>query len=170
MEPYNWSSFTLRININATIAAIFEMWATSAGIEKWFLRQCEINSENGQLRADGDLITKGDKYLWRWHGWPDDVEERGEILYANGTDQVQFTFGQEGADTMVCTVKIYTEEGENICQITQENIPENEKGKTHYHIGCLAGWTFYLTNIKSILEGGIDLRNKKERLTKMINS
>lgn len=30
--------------------------------------------------------------------------------------------------------------------------------------------TFYLANLKSILEGGVDLRNKNEALKKMLNS
>jgi hypothetical protein len=40
----------------------------------------------------------------------------------------------------------------------------------NYHVGCKAGWTFYLANLKSILEGGIDMRNKKTRLKEMLNS
>lgn len=170
LDTYNWCSFTVRININAAPAAVYEMWATSAGMEKWFLRLCEVKSVDGHLKAAGDFLTTGELFLWRCYGWSDDVEERGEILEANGTDQVRFTFGQEGAEKMVCSVKIYKEEGETICEIIQENIPDNEKGKTYYHIGCLTGWTFYLANLKSLLEGGVDLRNKNERLKKMINS
>jgi uncharacterized protein YndB with AHSA1/START domain len=170
MSPYNWCSFSARININATVASIYEMWATGVGMEKWFLRQCEIKNERGAGKAAGDFITKGDQFLWRWYGWPDDVQQKGEILEANGTGLIGFTFGQEDAEAMACTVKIYSEEGENICEIIQDNIPDNEKGKTYYHIGCLTGWRFFLTNMKSILDGGVDLRNKNERLTKMINA
>jgi uncharacterized protein YndB with AHSA1/START domain len=170
MNTYDWSSFKARININSSIASIYEMWATAAAMEKWFLRLCEFKNKDGLLKDTGDYIKTGDQYTWRWHGWPDEVTESGEILEENGTDLVRFTFGQEGAETMVCTVKIYTEEGENICEITQENIPDNEKGKTYYHIGCLTGWSFFLSNMKSILEGGVDLRNKNELLKKMINA
>ncbi len=170
MDTYNWTSFKVRINIKATIAAVYEMWATSAGIEKWFLRQCEIMNDKGQVKGGMNLITKGDRFLWRWYGYPDEVLQRGEVLEANGTDQLSFTFGQEGAEDLNCTVKMYAEEGENICEIVQQNIPENEKGKSYYHVGCLTGWTFFLANLKSILEGGIDLRNKNERLQKMLNA
>ncbi len=170
MDTYNWKSFTVRINIKATVAEMYDMWTTPAGIEKWFLRRCEIMNEKEGIKAGADFMKKGDRYLWRWHGYPDDVLQRGEILEANGTNQLSFTFGQEGAEDMACIVKIYAEEEENICEIIQDNIPENEKGKTYYHIGCITGWTFYLANLKSILEGGIDLRNKNERLQKMLNS
>lgn len=170
MDAYNWTSFKVRINIKATIAAVYEMWATSAGIEKWFLRHCEVTNDKDQAKAVDDFISKGDRFLWRWHGYPDDILQRGEVLEANGADQLSFTFGQEGAEDMACIVKVYAEDGENICEIIQHNIPENEKGKSYYHIGCITGWTFFLTNLKSILEGGIDLRNKNERLQKMLNA
>ena len=96
---------------------------------------------------------------------------RRKEKYFRQTDRpAWFTFGQEGAEAMTCLVKIYREEGETICEIVQDNIPDDEKGKSYYHIGCLTGWSFFLTNMKSILEGGGDLRNKNERLKKMINS
>jgi hypothetical protein len=37
-------------------------------------------------------------------------------------------------------------------------------------MGCLGGWTFYLANLKSYLEGGVDLRNKNLALNNMVNS
>ena len=170
MSNYNWSSFTKRININSDIDSIFEMWSTAAGMEKWFLRKCEITSTKHLLKPPAKQVIQGDRFLWRWHGWSDEVKEEGTILESNGVDKLRFSFGQVGAENMECLVKIYIEEGETICEITQENIPEDEKGKSYYHIGCLTGWSFYLTNLKSILEGGIDLRNKNEQLKNMINS
>lgn len=34
----------------------------------------------------------------------------------------------------------------------------------------LEGWTFYLTNLKSILEGGFNLRNKNNKLGDVVNT
>ena len=94
METYTWNSFTRRININAPVSSIYEMWSTPASIEKWFLRQCKITAENGENKTGNDPLSKGDRYLWRWHGWSDEVQEKGTILEANGKDEVKFTFGQ----------------------------------------------------------------------------
>jgi len=52
----------------------------------------------------------------------------------------------------------------------QEEIPTDEKSMQSFYVGCKTGWTFYLANMKSILEGGIDLRNKNEKLQQMLNS
>lgn len=53
--------------------------------------------------------------------------------------------------------------------------PDKKSGKwgenlINYHIGCTKGWNFYLTNLKSLLEGGIDLRNRNKGLKEVINS
>jgi hypothetical protein len=55
-------------------------------------------------------------------------------------------------------------------ELVQENIPDDESGKLTWHVGCKTGWTFYLANMKSLYEGGIDLRNKNENLQQVLNS
>ena len=62
------------------------------------------------------------------------------------------------------------DEGETIVELTQFNIELDDRSKSIFHVGCMQGWTFYLANLKSIMEGGIDLRNKNEKLKRMMNS
>jgi len=57
-----------------------------------------------------------------------------------------------------------------VVELWQENIPGDEDSKVNLHMGCTKGWTFYLTNLKSILEGGIDLRNKNISLKNVVNA
>ena len=47
---------------------------------------------------------------------------------------------------------------------------EHETEQQHFYIECGKGWTFYMTNLKSILEGGLDLRNKNINLKQVINA
>jgi hypothetical protein len=68
------------------------------------------------------------------------------------------------------SISITEHQGQHIIQLTQENIPTDEESKINFYLGCQTGWTFYLTNLKSIFEGGKDLRNKNEGLTNMLNS
>ncbi len=166
MEKFDWSRFIVRIDVRATIPAIYQAWATRAGMEKWFLRKSEYKTTDGLLRANDEPVQKGDSYTWLWHGWPDDTVEHGEILDGNGKDMFRFSFGKAGN----CTVRIYTEQEETIVELVQDTIPTDEKGMHTWHVGCKTGWTFYLANLKSIYEGGIDLRNKKEGLQQMLNS
>lgn len=166
MKPFNWGRFITRININAPIETIYAHWATRAGIEKWFLRMSEYKKADGTILKENEQVSPTDIYRWRWHGWPDETEEKGNILDCNGKDKFRFSFGDAGN----CTVSIYKEGNETIVELVQEDIPDTEEGRQQWHLGCKTGWTFYLANLKSILEGGIDLRNKNEKLSRVINA
>ena len=166
MSNYDWSRFITRININAPTDKVYWCWATREGMEYWFLRLSEYATPNGELKTTGEFVQKNDSYRWRWFGYPDDVTETGTILEANGKDLFKFSFGKAGN----CTVGIKKEEGETMVELLQDNIPVTEEGMHYWHVGCKTGWTFYLANLKSLLEGGIDLRNKNEKITSVINS
>lgn len=165
-DPKDWSRFTVRINVKATVGELYRCWATRAGMEKWFLRLSEYRNRKGELRDEREEVGKGDSYKWLWYGWPDDTVERGTILDANGEDLIAFSFGKAGN----CLVRIYEEVGEQIVEVQQEGIPVDEHGRHTYHVGCKTGWTFYLANLKSLCEGGVDLRNRNEKLQEMLNS
>lgn len=164
--PFDWSRFTVRININAPAEKLYQAWVTRENIEIWFLRFSEYKTKNNTVRKGDEPVQKGDTYVWRWHGYPDSVKEEGTILEANGKDFIKFSFGKAG----ICSVSIREEDGETIVEMLQENIPTDDHGRQYYHIGCKTGWTFYFTNMKSLYEGGIDLRNKNEKLQDMLNS
>lgn len=166
MKTYDWSQFVKRIPVKATVEQVYRAWASQQGLESWFLRKAEFSTSAAQKSPADGLVQKGDRYEWLWHGWSDDVLERGDVLEANGKDSFRFTFGKAG----IVNIRIQTEQNETVVELMQENIPTDEESKTLFHIGCGEGWTFYLANLKSILEGGLDLRNKNLLLTKVVNS
>src|SRR6188472_2298412 len=90
----------------------------------------------------------------------------GTILSCNGKDSFKFSFGDAG----ICTVSIKEEGLQCIVEILQNEIPVDEHGRQYWHLGCKTGWTFHLTNMKSIFEGGIDLRNKDEKIKNVANA
>jgi uncharacterized protein YndB with AHSA1/START domain len=166
MSTIDWSRFVTRINVGAPAEAIYQAWATRGGMESWFVRLSEYKDKDGVEREAEEEVTVGDTYKWLWFGYGDDAVEQGNILELNRNEHIRFSFGKAG----IVTVTIKEEEGEHIVELTQEAIPTDEKGMYNFHVGCKTGWTFYLANLKSILEGGIDLRNKKMRLKEMLNS
>ena len=68
---------------------------------------------------------------------------------ANGRDSLRFTF----ARSCLVSVGMTVEEGLTLVQLREEHIPLDETFRANYHLGCMTGWTFYLANLKSILEG-----------------
>lgn len=166
MSAHDWSHFTVRINVKAPVEKLYSAWATRAGMEYWFLRLSEYKKSDGSFRTSDELVQTGDAYKWLWHGWPDDTVELGQILDCNGKDFFKFSFGKAGN----CSVRIYEDQHETIVELMQDKIPTDEHGIHFWHLGCKTGWTFYLANLKSLYEGGIDLRNKNEQLQQMLNS
>ncbi len=164
---YNWSEFTQKIQIDAPKQTIYHAWTIPAELEKWFLRSAVFTKANGDVRYANEPINEGDTYEWMWHGHLDSSLEKGVVKEANGLDRLQFSFVNDAA---LVTVTIGEFVGKNIVMLKQENIPTDEYGKVHYHLNCQTGWTFFLTNLKSVLEGGLDLRNKDMNLAGVINA
>ncbi|HRG59787.1 MAG TPA: SRPBCC domain-containing protein [Bacteroidia bacterium] len=145
----DWSSFTLSLAVKSSMKTIYNAWSIPNEIEKWFLEKC-IYSNTQHMQN----TTSGCDYKWSWYLY--EIVESGKIMQANGLDFFQFTFAGN------CIVDIQLEAmGEyTIIKLTQHNIPTDEASKFNIRIGCLEGWTFYLTNLKSFYENGHDLRNK----------
>ncbi len=152
-----WQAFKLTADFDSDVATLYKAWATQAGLESWFLRKAEFLGGEQEQRAADEFVQPGDSYLWKWHGYSDDVFENGKILDANGLDFIKFTF------TSGCTVSIYIKLLEDLVmvELLQEGIPAEDDPSKNLYVQCQTGWVFYLANLKSLLLGGMDLRNKR---------
>jgi len=157
MTTSKWTSFKVTGDYNTDIRSLYESWATPAGLEKWFLRKADFFTIPRRLRVPDEFIMKEDVYEWYWYGWDDKACEKGQILEANGTDFLKFTF----AGDCIVSVTLSSRNGVSIVELIQENIPKESDPSKNLLILCQTGWLFYMTNLKSIIEGGIDLRNKR---------
>jgi hypothetical protein len=166
MSPIPFSQFIKRIPIKAPAKAIYEAWASQQGLESWFLREALFTTIEGALRSKTQLIAAGDHYTWKWHGYEDSTPEKSEILVANGWDTLSFGF----SGGCKVHVTILTESGEAICELRQDMPMDDKDRRLQFFIECGNGWTFYLANLKSVLEGGLDLRNKNTELKAVLNS
>ncbi|HWZ04321.1 MAG TPA: SRPBCC domain-containing protein [Mucilaginibacter sp.] len=152
-----WTRFKVTGDFNIDIRTLYEAWATPVGLEKWFLRKGDFYTIVGRQREPEEFIAKEDTYEWYWHGWGDETCEKGEILEANGTDFIKFTFAKDN----IVSVNLSSRNGVYLVELTQENIAIEEDPAKSLFVQCQVGWTFYFANLKSVFEGGLDLRNKK---------
>lgn len=164
--PIDTNEFKLRINISAPTEQIYKSLTTPFGLESWFLRKAGFKDKQACIRSASEFVQKDDEYTFLWHGYTDDTSEKGIVLEANGKDLFCFSF------SMNCRVeiKIYTELETTIIELTQSNFPKDEETLMRHYIGDSRGWVFYLANLKSILEGGLDLRNKNPDIKNVISS
>jgi uncharacterized protein YndB with AHSA1/START domain len=165
MEP-QWSNFKLRVNVKVSLEKAYQAWTTPAALESWFLRKAIFHDTLGKPLEKNDPVRPGDSYAWYWHGYPDSVVEKGKVIKANGKNLMSFTF------SMGCpvTISIYEESDETIVELVESDLPTDTETMLKHYVGDSRGWIFYLTNLKSFLEGGIDLRNRKLELTNVITS
>ncbi|MGJ8660965.1 MAG: SRPBCC family protein [Bacteroidota bacterium] len=164
MENFNWTSFTKKIAIHSTISKLYTAWTVPEEIEKWFLSKAHFEKPNGSIVKRDEKIKPMDNYEWSWYLF--DTTETGKVIEANGVDNLKFTFAGD------CIVEIKLSQiSENvIVELTQNNIPTDSESKRGIRLGCESGWSFFLVNLKSVYEGGLDLRNKNEELKGMLNN
>ncbi len=162
-----WKSFTKKIAVKAPVQKIYDAWTTQKGLESWFLRSAGATKKDGSKRPPDEYYEPGDMFYWMWYGYPDSVYEEREVLELNGKDHFRFMFTDE------CDVEVKLSQLNKqyvLVELTQNNIPLEEDPSKNLYVGCGEGWLFYMTNLKSIMEGGIDLRNKDENMVGVFNS
>ncbi|AIM37504.1 hypothetical protein KO02_12995 [Sphingobacterium sp. ML3W] len=164
MDNFDWTSFTKRIAIKSSLSEIYGAWTIATNLEKWFLESVVFHTAEGNLLEPTTPVEGGVRYDWYWY--LDSAPMHGEILNANGKDFLQFTF--EGST--IVDVRLSTHEEYVIVELQHHDIPQDNYSKQYIRLGCSNGWAFYLHNLKSIYEGGIDLRNKDPKLGVMINN
>jgi len=157
-EVADWTQFTASVYVRASVAAVFEAWATRAGLTRWFLESAEFRPP-GEAAARGDGVARsGDRYRWTWLG-SDEVME-GTIEGVVWPEGLSFTFGQAGH----CRVCLRGEGDETVVEVVQTDLPSPA-----VYADCNSGCTFYLTNLKSVLEGGPDLRDPDTAHKSVVN-
>ena len=164
MQDFDWTAFTKRIAVKSNLETIYRAWTVPSEIERWFLEAARYTKADDREVARNESVAIGDHYAWEWFLY--EVTENGKIVEANGKDTFAFTFAGE------CLVRVRLSEQHDytMVELTQNNIPTDDASKRNIRLGCATGWAFYLLNLKSVYEGGLDLRNKDERLSPMVNN
>jgi uncharacterized protein YndB with AHSA1/START domain len=164
MDNFNWNQFTKRVYINSNIEQVYNAWTKSEELEKWFLSNASFYAKNNIKINSNENVTSNSKYKWKW--FAQNHSENGTIFKTNNKNLITFSF--EG--NCIVEVKLTQEKNQTLVELTQKEIPLDNNSKENIRLGCAFGWTFYLLNLKSILEGGIDLRNKDTKLIGVINN
>ncbi len=163
MKDFDWTSFTKKIAVKASISEIYNAWTKTDELERWFLEKAAFRSSDNLIDPNTNA-TAYCTYEWLWYLYEDPMN--GKITKANGKDFLQFTFEGE----CLVDVMLSEDQGCTVIELKHYNIPTDDNSKQFIRLGCAQGWAFYLVNLKSVYEGGIDLRNKDGGLNPMINN
>ena len=162
MDREKWRRIDQRIYVNAPIETVYGAMATAKGVTGWFPLEAVMTDPEGRSLSPGQAVSGGDRFKFTWHTGH---EEAGEFLEANGTDLLRYTFG----DAIEVTVRLEeAEDGSVLVELGQTQDRSDEEN-LRILLGFKEGWAFYLTNLKSVLEGGLDLRDFREDIEHRVN-
>ena len=148
---YDWSKFEIVFYYDQSINDVFTYWATASGLESFFIEHADFATESGIARAATDTVEKGNRYSWEWRQ-PFTLE--GEVISVRAGREISFTFGSMKVSIQFSRVGSQTE-----LYLVQSEIPDTEDGRVSGHLNCRSCWIFFLTNLKSVLDTGKDLRD-----------
>ena len=164
MKNFDWTSFQKKIAVKASLQTIYDAWTIPSEIERWFLKTARFFEKEGTPVNMNSHIMPANLYEMTWYLY--DETEKGTITQANGKDLLEFTF----AGNCMVRVTLCEQYGHTVVELEQTGIPTDDDSKLNIRLGCSSGWSFYLVNLKSVYEGGHDLRSKDERLKPMVNN
>jgi len=158
-STYDWTRFERRIFINADPDEVFLAWAIPANIVKWFIAEARCVSADDVPQPANDIMSAGDTYFWEWH---QDLRINGTILDVVPNEKLVFTFGDKepgSNEKIIVTVDVSAvDEGVTLLRLVQENMADTPQAHVSWHMQCNLGWSFFMTNLKGLLEYGVDLR------------
>ena len=157
--------FTRRVYVNSDVDTMFRAWTTPNGIEKWFLSEAVFYTPDGKRKERDEPAEKGDTYEWKWFGF--DYTGKGEVVETNGKDHFEFTFWNGGG---LITIDVVERNGKILVELNQEEERIKTEDGTKAYSGTYAAWTYHFANLKSVFEGGLDLREKEPDIADLVNS
>ena len=150
-EAYDWSQFHVRMYYLASMDEVFARFSTSAGLESFFIYRASHTTPAGDVRDRHESIQAGDRYEWEY---VHDYRHGGEFLAVVANERVDFSFG-----SMHVSVR-FREVGEAIeVDLHQTQCATDDPDRAWQHVNCRSCWIYFLTNLRSILAGGPDVRD-----------
>ena len=106
---------------------------------------------DGQVRGQDEPVQAGDTYHWNY---VHDYSHGGRFERVVDRRLVEFTFGS------MCVSIRFAEVGDAVeVDLHQTGCAQNDPERAWQHVNCRSCWIYFLTNLRSVLAGGPDLRD-----------
>lgn len=148
---FNMEKFHHSIYLDTPVKDVYDLFGKAEGLTKWFIGETVYTSSSEKIREAGEYIETGDIYTWHWLA--KDLSLSGKVIDIIDGKTIKFTFGS----TYNVTMEVKEDSGRSLFTLKQEY--SSGKGRNDFaHINCCVCWAFFITNMKSVLEYGNDLR------------
>ena len=151
MNSYDWSQFHVRMYYLAPLTQVFRYFSTTEGLESFFIYKAVHTSKNGTFRQPDEQVQTGDTYHWTY---VHDFAHGGEFLLVESNRLVRFTFG-----SMTVDIHFRNVDGATEVDLHQTNCATVDPDRAWQHVNCRSCWIYFLTNLRSIIAGGPDIRD-----------
>ena len=151
--------FTRKIWVRADAASLQHAWTNPSEIVRWFVNKCAYFDAEG---GEAEEAVAGGTYRWEW------IEGTTEQSKVIAVEQGVLRFGWFKDKGEV--EARFTEAGdETLMELTQCMNDGTEAERLDAQVDCKLGWTFFLANLKSVYEGGLDLRETDPERVPVLN-
>lgn len=159
---FNLSEFHHSIYLKCTAEEAYRFAASADGLCKWFMGSAVYSDTNGNNKAKNETAQSGDTFSWQW--LKKDLKIDGKVIDAVKNEKFSFTFG----NSFIVTISIKQLKGRILFTLHQAYNKDAEQND-FAHINCCVCWTFFMTNLKSVVEHGNDLRETLEDDESLLN-
>lgn len=133
--------------VRASPKKVFKAITNPERITRWLADRAELSPR------------KGGRYTL---GWKDGPTHTGKLLEFSRGKSITFAWSWEGFEAVGPTkfrLSITPQGKGTIVTVTHSGIPRDDRWLDLY-VGAVWGWTYFLMNLKSVVEHGNDLRSK----------
>lgn len=148
---FNLTEFHHSIFLQSQLNEVYYFIASADGICRWFMGKAIYTDPKGNAINTADAALKNDTFYWQWLA--KELNINGRVIEAKENELFSFTFGQ----SFEVTISLKEQNGRVLLTLHQKYSAGTERND-FAHINCCTCWVFFLTNLKSVLEHGIDLR------------
>lgn len=152
MTDYDWSQFHVYMYYLAPLEDVFARFGTARGLESFFIHRAEHVAASGTPRGRDELVQTGDAYAWTY---THDFAHGGRFTEVEPNRRVAFTFGD-----MHVVVSFRRVEGATEVDLHQTGCAPEDPDRAWQHVNCRSCWIYFMTNLRSVLADGPDVRDR----------
>jgi uncharacterized protein YndB with AHSA1/START domain len=147
MAPGKTRTIRLQVFIHASPKKVFKSISQPKFLTRWMLDDATLSPR------------KGGRYAFTWEDGPTHTGRVLEFVRGKG---MTITWQWPGKEDLLLTklrFSVEPKEGGTVLRLRHSGFPKHARWVDLYG-GAIQGWTYFMMNLKSVLDHGDDLRSK----------